>query len=104
MPHRIVGSRFRDGTRTATFGTRAWIASFSIAGLEPAQTVVAPMYASECRRYAEQCLQLAQHLGRQHRNLLLEWADEWRRVAEELEEFEEHDALEGQFSYKKKNG
>ena len=62
------------------------------------------MYASECRRYAEQCLQLAQQLGRQHRNLLLEWADEWGRVAEELEELEEQDAQEGRFSYKKKNG
>jgi phage terminase small subunit len=46
------------------------------------------MYASECRRYAEQCLQLAQELGPQHRDRLLEWADEWRRVAEELEELE----------------
>jgi hypothetical protein len=62
------------------------------------------MYASECRRYAEQCWLLAQQLGRQHRNLLLEWADEWRRVAEELEELEEQDAQEGRFSDKKKNG
>jgi hypothetical protein len=46
------------------------------------------MYASECRRYAEQCLQLAHALAPPHRNLLLEWADEWRKVAEELEELE----------------
>jgi hypothetical protein len=46
------------------------------------------MSASECRRYAEQCLQLAQELGPQHRDRLLAWADEWRRVAEELEELE----------------
>ena len=52
------------------------------------QPVVAPMYASECRRYAEQCVQLAQALGPQHRDLLLGWAVEWRRVAEELEELE----------------
>ena len=43
------------------------------------------MYASECRRYAEQCLQLVQELAPQHRDRLLEWADEWRRVAQELE-------------------
>jgi hypothetical protein len=46
------------------------------------------MYASECRRYAEQCLQLAQVLPPKHRERLLAWADEWRRVAEELEELE----------------
>ena len=51
--------------------------------------MVAPMYASECRRYAEQCVQLARQLGPQHRNLMLEWADEWRRVAEEFEEPQE---------------
>jgi len=43
------------------------------------------MDASECRRYAEQCLQLAQDLGPRHRELLLVWADEWRSVAKELE-------------------
>ena len=62
------------------------------------------MYASECRRYAEQCLQLAQHLAPQHRNLLLKWADEWKSVAEVLEEFEEQDAREDQFSNNMKNG
>jgi hypothetical protein len=55
------------------------------------------MYASECRRYAEQCLQLAQELDPHHRNLLLGWADEWRSVAEELEEL---DPQEDQFSNK----
>jgi len=63
--------------------------------------VVAPMYASECRRYAEQCLQLAQQLGPQHRNLLLEWADEWRDVAEELDDFSPH---EDQLSNKQRKG
>jgi hypothetical protein len=62
------------------------------------------MYASECRRYAEHCLQLAQHLGPQHRNLLLKWADEWKTVAEELEELEGQDAQEEPFSDKQKNG
>jgi hypothetical protein len=47
------------------------------------------MYASECRRYAEQCLLLAQELEPQHRDLLLKWADEWNRIAEELEDVEE---------------
>ena len=46
------------------------------------------MYVSECLRYAEQCVELAHALGPQHRDLLLGWAVEWRRVAEELEELE----------------
>jgi hypothetical protein len=87
MPHPIVGSRFRDGTQATDFGTRAKSALFSIKGLT-LHPVVAPMYASECRRYAEQCLQLAQVLPPKHRERLLAWADEWRRVAEELEELE----------------
>jgi hypothetical protein len=59
------------------------------------------MSASECRRYAEQCLQLAQQLGPQHRNLLLGWAAEWKKVAEELEE---QDAQEDQFSNTRRMG
>jgi hypothetical protein len=66
--------------------------------------MVAPMYASECRRYAEQCVQLAQQLGPQHRNLLLEWADEWSRVAEELEELQELSPQEDQLSNKERKG
>ena len=66
--------------------------------------MVAPMYASECRRYAEQCLQLAQHLGPEHRNLVLKWADDWKEVAEELEELEGQDARKEQLSDKQKNG
>jgi hypothetical protein len=62
------------------------------------------MYASECRRYAEQCLQLAQQLGLEHRSLLLKWADEWKKAAEELEELEEQDAREDQFNDKARNG
>jgi hypothetical protein len=62
------------------------------------------MYASECRRYAEQCVQLAQQLGPQHRNLLLEWADEWSRVAEELEELQELSPQEDQLSNKERKG
>ena len=56
------------------------------------------MYASECRRYAEQCLQLAQELAPQHRKLLLELGDKWRKAAEEL------DAQEDQFSNKQMDG
>jgi hypothetical protein len=63
--------------------------------------VVVPMYASECRRYAEQCVQLAHRSGPQHRNLLLEWADEWEKVAEEIEG---QDMQEDQFSNKQENG
>jgi putative SOS response-associated peptidase YedK len=59
------------------------------------------MHASECRRYAEQCLQLAQELGPQHRKLLLGWADEWRRAAEELEEL---NPQEDQFGNKQRIG
>jgi hypothetical protein len=65
------------------------------------------MYASECRRYAEQCLQLVQQLGPQHRNLLLGWAAEWKKIAEELEELEEleeQDAQEDQFSNTRRMG
>jgi hypothetical protein len=61
------------------------------------------MYASECRRYADQCLQLAQELAPQHRSRLLELADEWRKAAEDLEELDEPDAHEGQFSNRNKN-
>jgi hypothetical protein len=61
------------------------------------------MYASECRRYAEQCLQLAQHLAPQHRDLLLKWADEWKQVAEELDELEGQDVHIDQFNNKQKN-
>jgi hypothetical protein len=56
------------------------------------------MYASECRRYAEQCLQLAEQLEPQHRNLLLGWAAAWEKAAAKLEEIEEQDAQEDQFS------
>jgi hypothetical protein len=62
------------------------------------------MYASECRRYAEQCLQLAEQFGPQHRNLLLGWAAEWERIAEELEEIEAQDAQEDQFSNSRRMG
>jgi hypothetical protein len=62
------------------------------------------MNALKCRRYAEQCLQLAQRLGPRHRTLLLEWAHEWRKVAQELAGLEEQDAPEDQFGTKQKNG
>ena len=62
------------------------------------------MDASECRHYAEQCLQLAQELGAEHRNLLLELADEWRKAAEELEEFDTPDGQENWFSNNQGNG
>jgi hypothetical protein len=48
------------------------------------------MHASECRAYAEQCLQLARHdLAPEHRQVLLEMAGEWRKVADELDAQEE---------------
>ena len=56
------------------------------------------MHASECRRYAEQCLQLARELAPQHRELLLELADKWRKVGEEL------DAQEDQLRNEQMNG
>ena len=62
-----------------------------------AQPVEAPMHASECRSYAEQCLQLARttRLAPEHRQALLAMADEWRKIAEAL------DAKEGLFSHKR---
>ena len=55
------------------------------------------MHASECRSYAEQCLQLARtlDLAPAHRQALVEMADEWRKIAEAL------DAKEGLFSHKR---
>jgi len=49
------------------------------------------MHASECRSYAERCLQLARtiNLAPEQRRVLLEMADEWRRIAEELDAREE---------------
>lgn len=49
------------------------------------------MHASECRSYAEQCLQLARttNLAPEYRRTLLEMADEWRKVADELDAQEE---------------
>jgi hypothetical protein len=43
-------------------------------------------------------------LGAEHRNLLLELADEWRKAAEELEEFDRPDGEENWFSNKQGNG
>jgi hypothetical protein len=43
------------------------------------------MHPSECRRYAEQCLQLAQNLAPEHRDFLLEMADKWRKIADDLD-------------------
>ena len=65
------------------------------------------MYASECRRYAEQCLQLTEQLDPQHRNLLLGLAAAWEEAAaelEEIEEIEEQDAQEDPFSNSRRMG
>jgi hypothetical protein len=42
------------------------------------------MHASECKRYADICFQLARELP-PHRALLLEMAEKWLMAAEELE-------------------
>ena len=88
MPHEAFGSRFRDGTRGRLL-ERGLYRVVSKSGI--AQPVVAPMYASECRRYAEQCLRLAQELAPQHRDLLFALADEWRKAARDLEELDAHE-------------
>jgi hypothetical protein len=43
------------------------------------------MHASECRRYAELCLQLARELGPQHRAQMQDMAAMWRKAADALE-------------------
>jgi hypothetical protein len=44
------------------------------------------MHASECRTYAEQCLQLARsRLAPELRRALLEMAEAWRKAAEDLD-------------------
>jgi hypothetical protein len=47
--------------------------------------VSAPMQSSECRKYAEQCAQLAEQLDGEPRDALVEMAQRWLRVAAELE-------------------
>jgi hypothetical protein len=103
MPHAAFGSRFRDGTRATRFGTRVWIASFVKWELFT-QSVVARMFASECRRYAEQCLQLARELGPKHRDRLLELADRWRKAAEEIGKSEGLDGQEARFGNWQRDG
>jgi len=43
------------------------------------------MQSSECRKYAEQCAQLAEQLDGEPRDALVEMAQRWLRVAAELE-------------------
>jgi len=43
------------------------------------------MHASECKRYADICFQLARELPPGHRVLLFELAEKWLIAAEELE-------------------
>jgi hypothetical protein len=52
-------------------------------------------------------LQLARQLDPRHRDLFLKWADEWKTVAEELEEqeeFKQQAAREDQFGEQQKKG
>ncbi|HEY6257122.1 MAG TPA: hypothetical protein VIY51_15160 [Xanthobacteraceae bacterium] len=42
------------------------------------------MRSADCRKYVEQCLQLARELAPEHRKLVLELADKWLQAAEEL--------------------
>jgi tRNA isopentenyl-2-thiomethyl-A-37 hydroxylase MiaE len=48
----------------------------------------AHMDASECRRYAELCIQLADELGPKYHGLLQEMAKVWREAAALLEQSE----------------
>ena len=48
------------------------------------------MHSSECRSYAEQCLQLVRELTPEHRKLLLDLAERWREAAAELSARETH--------------
>ncbi len=42
------------------------------------------MHSSECRRYADECMRLAREVAPEHRKLILELADRWRKVAAQL--------------------
>lgn len=46
------------------------------------------MHASECRRFAELCLQLARELGPQHHAQMQNMAAMWRKAADALESAE----------------
>jgi hypothetical protein len=46
------------------------------------------MQSSDCRKYAEQCLQLAPDLAPEHRKLVLDLADKWLQAAARLSALE----------------
>jgi hypothetical protein len=47
------------------------------------------MHSSECRKYAEQCLQLAPDFAPEHRKLVLDLADKWLQAAAQLSAHED---------------
>jgi hypothetical protein len=53
------------------------------------------MQSSECRKYAEQCSQIAEKLDGEPRNALVEMAEKWLRAAAELETHESRASDQG---------
>jgi len=47
-----------------------------------------PMHSSDCRKYAEQCLQLAHELAPAHRQLVLDLGERWLQAAAQLGAYE----------------
>jgi hypothetical protein len=45
----------------------------------------APMRSSDCRKYADQCAQIAREVAPEYRARLLALADKWREAANRLE-------------------
>jgi hypothetical protein len=82
-----IGSRFRDRMWAA------WRNEVQIAPVfqvEMNQLVEALMHASECRKNADMCFQLAGELPEGQRAFMLDMAEKWLDAARELERDERH--------------
>ena len=53
------------------------------------------MHASECRRYADMCLRLADELHQTHREFLVDQATQWLRVAKLLDQEDRSGKMNG---------
>jgi hypothetical protein len=81
MPRAAIRSSIVDGTPILCFGTPYQIESF----FNLLSQRSAPMRSSDCRKYADQCIQIAGEVAPEYRARLLALADEWREAAARLE-------------------